>query len=38
MRLFELMIGLLVLAVMASFVTLLVRISPVWKDVFFGCA
>ncbi|KPV76894.1 uncharacterized protein RHOBADRAFT_51878 [Rhodotorula graminis WP1] len=36
MRIFELLIGLLVLCVLASFVALLVKVSPVWKDVFFG--
>ncbi|GAA5844881.1 hypothetical protein JCM9279_000029 [Rhodotorula babjevae] len=36
MRVFELLIGLLVLCVLASFVALLVKVSPVWKDVFLG--
>lgn len=36
MRMFELVIGLLVLAVLGSFVALLVKVSPVWKDVFHG--
>ncbi|GJN88014.1 hypothetical protein Rhopal_000970-T1 [Rhodotorula paludigena] len=36
MRLFELLIGLLVLCVLASFVALLVKVGPVWKDVFYG--
>lgn len=36
MRVFELLIGLLVLCVLASFVALLVKVSPVWKDVFYG--
>ncbi|KAI5478528.1 metal iron transporter [Pseudohyphozyma bogoriensis] len=36
MRLFEAMIGLLVLCVLGSFVALLVKVSPVWKDVFHG--
>ncbi|KAL8279243.1 hypothetical protein RQP46_008280 [Phenoliferia psychrophenolica] len=36
MRMFELVIGLLVLTVLGSFVALLVKVSPVWKDVFFG--
>ncbi|GAA5884985.1 hypothetical protein JCM6882_007181 [Rhodosporidiobolus microsporus] len=36
MRCFELLIGLLVLTVLGSFVALLVKISPVWKDVFLG--
>ncbi|GAA5857320.1 hypothetical protein JCM8547_002219 [Rhodosporidiobolus lusitaniae] len=36
MRCFELLIGLLVLTVLGSFVALLVKVSPVWKDVFRG--
>lgn len=36
MRCFELLIGLLVLTVLGSFVALLVRVSPTWKDVFHG--
>jgi hypothetical protein len=36
MRLFELMIGVLVLTVLGSFVALLVKVSPVWKDAFRG--
>ncbi|GAA5831141.1 hypothetical protein JCM11251_005159, partial [Rhodosporidiobolus azoricus] len=36
MRCFELLIGLLVLTVLGSFVALLVKIGPVWKDVFYG--
>ncbi|GAA6059625.1 hypothetical protein JCM10212_004128 [Sporobolomyces blumeae] len=36
MRLFELMIGLLVLVVLGSFVALLVKVEPVWKDAFRG--
>lgn len=36
MRMFELFIGVLVLTVLGSFVALLVKVSPVWKDVFFG--
>ncbi|KAK4703241.1 metal iron transporter, partial [Phenoliferia sp. Uapishka_3] len=36
MRLFELVIGLLVLAVLGSFVALLVKVSPVWRKVFHG--
>ncbi|GAA6010866.1 hypothetical protein JCM11491_004573 [Sporobolomyces phaffii] len=36
MRLFELMLGLLVLVVLGSFVALLVEVDPKWKDVFHG--
>ncbi|GAA5924942.1 uncharacterized protein JCM15063_005773 [Sporobolomyces koalae] len=36
MRLFELLLGLLVLVVLASFVALLVEVKPVWKDAFHG--
>lgn len=36
MRIFELVIGLLVLLVLGSFVALLVKVSPIWKDVFHG--
>lgn len=36
MRIFEFFIGGLVLVVLASFVALLVRVSPVWKDAFRG--
>jgi metal iron transporter len=36
MRLFELMLGLLVLVVLGSFVALLVEVNPKWKDVFHG--
>ncbi|GAA5932948.1 hypothetical protein JCM10213_009249 [Rhodosporidiobolus nylandii] len=36
MRCFELLIGLLVLTVLGAFVALLVEVSPVWKDVFYG--
>ncbi|GAA6047718.1 hypothetical protein JCM3770_001743 [Rhodotorula araucariae] len=36
MRLFELLIGVLVLCVLGAFVALLVKVSPVWKDVFYG--
>ncbi|GAA6012585.1 hypothetical protein JCM10207_009048 [Rhodosporidiobolus poonsookiae] len=36
MRVFELLIGILVLVVLGSFVALLVKVSPVWKDVFYG--
>ncbi|BGP37357.1 Manganese transporter smf1 [Rhodotorula kratochvilovae] len=36
MRIFELLIGVLVLCVLAAFVALLVKVSPVWKDVFYG--
>lgn len=36
MRLFELLLGLLVLVVLGSFVALLVEVDPVWKDVFHG--
>ncbi|SGY68165.1 BQ5605_C004g02859 [Microbotryum silenes-dioicae] len=36
MRMFELLIGLLVMTVLGSFVALLVKVSPVWKDVFHG--
>lgn len=36
MRMFELVIGLLVLAVLGSFVALLAKVDPVWKDVFHG--
>ncbi|GAA5955465.1 hypothetical protein JCM3765_006787 [Sporobolomyces pararoseus] len=36
MRLFELLIGLLVLVVLGSFVALLVEVDPKWKDVFHG--
>jgi len=36
MRLFELLIGLLVLTVLGSFVALLVEVEPVWRDAFHG--
>lgn len=36
MRVFELLIGVLVLCVLGAFVALLVKVSPVWKDVFLG--
>jgi len=36
MRLFELLIGLLVLTVLGSFVALLVEVEPVWRDAFRG--
>ncbi|GAA6035056.1 hypothetical protein JCM8097_002164 [Rhodosporidiobolus ruineniae] len=36
MRMFELLIGLLVLVVLGSFVALLVKVSPVWAHVFKG--
>lgn len=36
MRLFELLIGVLVIVVLASFVAMLVKVGPVWKDVFRG--
>ncbi|GAA5984827.1 hypothetical protein JCM5350_004250 [Sporobolomyces pararoseus] len=36
MRMFELLIGLLVLVVLGSFVALLVEVDPKWNDVFHG--
>lgn len=36
MRLFELMIGVLMVVVLGSFIALLVKIQPVWSDVFVG--
>ena len=36
MRVFEAFIGLLVIVVLGAFVALLVRVSPVWADVFRG--
>ncbi|GAA5901927.1 uncharacterized protein JCM6883_000442 [Sporobolomyces salmoneus] len=36
MRLFELLLGLLVLTVLGSFVALLVEVKPKWDDVFLG--
>lgn len=36
MRMFELMIGVLVLVVLGSFVALLVKVEPVWGDAFRG--
>ncbi|BGP22227.1 metal iron transporter [Rhodotorula toruloides] len=36
MRYFELLIGVLVIVVLASFVAMLVKVGPVWKDVFLG--
>ncbi|KAM0746809.1 Nramp-domain-containing protein [Meredithblackwellia eburnea MCA 4105] len=36
MRFFEMFIGFLVVVVLGSFVALLVKVSPVWKDVFHG--
>lgn len=36
MRMFELLIGLLVLVVLGSFVALLVEVKPKWNDVFHG--
>lgn len=36
MRMFELVIGVLVLVVLASFIALLVKVEPNWGDAFFG--
>jgi metal iron transporter len=36
MRCFEFLIGVLVVVVLGSFVALLVKVDPVWKDVFYG--
>jgi metal iron transporter len=36
MRLFEMLIGILVLIVLGSFVALLVKVSPVWSVAFKG--
>lgn len=36
MRAFELLVGLMVIVVLGSFVALLVKVDPIWKDVFFG--